>query len=100
MCVVGGAKKQLGDPTAKRVEIREVESVHRSKFKRLFGFGHLFSGLGNGSAILLVTFFTDPPPHEAGIVEVFEDAKIAPDARPSKFNSVIGQKRESLGFEK
>lgn len=89
MCVVGGVEKQLIDPAAKCIEIREVESIHGSKIKRLFCFSCLLSGLDNGGVVLLVSFLTDASPHEAGIIEVFEDAKIAPDARPSKFDSVV-----------
>lgn len=67
-----------------------MESVDGSKSKRLFGFCFLLSGLDDdGSVVRFVTFLTDTPPHGAGIVKVFENAKISPDARPSEFDSAM-----------
>lgn len=100
VCMVGGVEKQLGDPTAKYVKIREVENIYGSKIERPFGFSYLVSGLDDRSVVLLVTFLADAPPHEASIVEVFEDTEITPDARSSKFNSMVSQRRESHGFKR
>lgn len=100
MRMAWGVKKQLGDPTAKYVKICEVENVHGSKIRRPFGFGYRLLGVDDWRVILFVTFITDTPPHGAGIVEVFENAKIAPDTRSSKFDSAVSQNWNPFGLEK
>jgi hypothetical protein len=96
MRMIGGAKEQFGDPSAKDVEVCEMEGVNGPKTERHLCPGYLLSGLGCGSTTLLVPFLTYTSPHRAGIVEVFEDTKVPSNARPSKFDSAINRKREKL----
>ena len=73
-----------------------MERADGTKVKRPFSFGYLFIGLDCGSIVLLVTFLADTPPHRASIIEVFKNAKVPSDTRPSEFDSVMDQKRELL----
>ena len=92
--MLGGAKEQFCDSSAKDVEVRKVEGVDGPKTKRPLCLGYLLSGLYCGSAILLVPFLTDTSPHRAGIVEVFENTKVPSNTRPSKFDSAVNDKCE------
>ena len=95
--MIGGVQKQFNYPTAKYVEVREVECVNGSKIDRLFSFCYLLSGLDSNSIFLFVNFATDLSPHGASIIEVFENAEVPSDTCPGQFDSVTSQRTESVG---
>ena len=96
VCVIGGAQKQFGNPTAKNVEVCEMERVDGSEFGGLFCFDYLLSRLDDGRVFLFVAFLTNQPPHRTGIIEVFENTKVPSDTCPDQFNSAINQWVENL----
>lgn len=87
VCMIEGVQKQLGNPTAKYVEVRKVVRVNRSKFDRFFGFSYLFPAVDGRGAFPFVAFLTDTPPHRTGVIEVFENTEVSSNTRPGQFDS-------------
>ena len=85
--MIGGVQKQLGNPTTKYVEVRQVERVNRSKIDSLFGFSYLFSVVDGCGVFLFVTFFANTPPHRAVVIEVFENTEVPSDTCPGQLDS-------------
>jgi len=87
VCMVGGVQKQLGNPAAKYVEVREVERVNWPKLDRFFGFSYPFPVVDGYGVFLFVAFLTDTPPHRASLIEVFEDTEVSPNTCPGQLYS-------------